>query len=853
MTNSTMRVLAKANKAVARTDTGTGGQTSNKFCPRNSSWSLSAFVRATAFATALCGMSFEPGNAQRVPTTRDILPVLSLPDPRLDDTTAYEGYRTRFYRDSRGNTLQIYLRRNEGRVVNLWADAANESIGFTARDSSGAPAALVFASEIAFTADSGRMRVVNYRLTSQTPRIVLGWFLLGTMRIERDFQYWRKHLDPYTAPAFHVAELDTLVHRVAALPEAERRRELALLHARTVGELRARLEPSLSVVHAGSRDVVRVVQRSFTARNTLAIEIAVDTTRARVRQVGRAVEIASRSNAPIELAVRVATDATPLTPLTRSEIFDRTFLAFADSASRRDPRVERQLRAVELLSSREKLMAGLPNFATYFGRDQMMSALMMQSVWTPAMMEHVIGSVLRKLAPNGEVSHEEALGGQAIREGAAEYVRLLDSARALARTAPRDTTVLMSRARIVLGDIERVRENYHMIDDEFQLPVLVARYLGDRRLTAEAKRGFLNGRENGQTRLALLVKELEVVASRAAPYAERQDATNLVGFAPRDATHWESESWRDSGAGYANGRFAMDINAIWVPMALDAIGEIIDSIHAIGLGMSETALGPAFARFLSDRGSLQAAERAWGGAVRHFIVRLSPAEIEARIGAKLASLPENERRYWQSLLSSSGGARDSISFLALSLDAAGNPIPVMNTDPATALFLADLTGKTLTALSVEPFRNLDPFVRQYPVGLFVEGLGPVVANDAYATPDVWNAFDRDRYHSPRVVWGREVNLITLGLAHQLADAVDARGRPRDPSLAGYVAGLTSALRRIQGAVDASGLRQFELWSYRIDGNRLQPVRYGTSSDVQLWNTTSLAVQFALSRLPRAVR
>jgi hypothetical protein len=848
-----MRVLAKANKAVARTDTGTGGQTSNKFCPRNSSWSLSAFVRATAFATALCGMSFEPGNAQRVPTTRDILPVLSLPDPRLDDTTAYEGYRTRFYRDSRGNTLQIYLRRNEGRVVNLWADAANESIGFTARDSSGAPAALVFASEIAFTADSGRMRVVNYRLTSQTPRIVLGWFLLGTMRIERDFQYWRKHLDPYTAPAFHVAELDTLVHRVAALPEAERRRELALLHARTVGELRARLEPSLSVVHAGSRDVVRVVQRSFTARNTLAIEIAVDTTRARVRQVGRAVEIASRSNAPIELAVRVVTDATPLTPLTRSEIFDRTFLAFADSASRRDPRVERQLRAVELLSSREKLMAGLPNFATYFGRDQMMSALMMQSVWTPAMMEHVIGSVLRKLAPNGEVSHEEALGGQAIREGAAEYVRLLDSARALARTAPRDTTVLMSRARIVLGDIERVRENYHMIDDEFQLPVLVARYLGDRRLTAEAKRGFLNGRENGQTRLALLVKELEVVASRAALYAERQDATNLVGFAPRDATHWESESWRDSGAGYANGRFAMDINAIWVPMALDAIGEIIDSIHAIGLGMSETALGPAFARFLSDRGSLQAAERAWGGAVRHFIVRLSPAEIEARIGAKLASLPENERRYWQSLLSSSGGARDSISFLALSLDAAGNPIPVMNTDPATALFLADLTGKTLTALSVEPFRNLDPFVRQYPVGLFVEGLGPVVANDAYATPDVWNAFDRDRYHSPRVVWGREVNLITLGLAHQLADAVDARGRPRDPSLAGYVAGLTSALRRIQSAVDASGLRQFELWSYRIDGNRLQPVRYGTSSDVQLWNTTSLAVQFALSRLPRAVR
>ena len=44
----------------------------------------------------------------------------------------------------------------------------------------------------------------------------------------------------------------------------------------------------------------------------------------------------------------------------------------------------------------------------------------------------------------------------------------------------------------------------------------------------------------------------------------------------------------------------------------------------------------------------------------------------------------------------------------------------------------------------------------------------------------------------------------------------------------------------------------KLASYRIDGEHLQPTRYGTSSDVQLWNTTSLAVQWALSRLPRGL-
>jgi len=47
------------------------------------------------------------------------------------------------------------------------------------------------------------------------------------------------------------------------------------------------------------------------------------------------------------------------------------------------------VRGVELLSYREKLMAGLPNFATYFGRDMLMTALLMQPVRAPAMSEHV--------------------------------------------------------------------------------------------------------------------------------------------------------------------------------------------------------------------------------------------------------------------------------------------------------------------------------------------------------------------------------------------------------------------------------------------------------------------------------
>ena len=66
-------------------------------------------------------------------------PVLAFPEPGLDDTAAYQGYATGFYRDSRDNSVQVYLEARSGRVVNLWADAANESLGFTARDGQGRP------------------------------------------------------------------------------------------------------------------------------------------------------------------------------------------------------------------------------------------------------------------------------------------------------------------------------------------------------------------------------------------------------------------------------------------------------------------------------------------------------------------------------------------------------------------------------------------------------------------------------------------------------------------------------------------------------------------------------------------
>jgi len=253
------------------------------------------------------------------------------------------------------------------------------------------------------------------------------------------------------------------------------------------------------------------------------------------------------------------------------------------------------------------------------------------------------------------------------------------------------------------------------------------------------------------------------------------------------------------------------VNVVWVPQALRGIVAIDSVLRALGEpGIEHADL-------------IAAGARTWHGASRHFMVTLTPDEVRARVRAKLGSLPAPEQRYWDSVLTRSGVEPDTLRFPAVSLDSAGQPIPVMSTDPGMWLLLE----------RQDPAREaelLKPFLLPYPVGLFIDGVGLAVANDAYASPAVWQLFERDLYHSPRVVWGREVNVLLVALAN--------RDRP-------------SAVDSIRAAVARSGLQYAELWSYKFENGTLRPVRYGSASDVQLWTLTDLAVQYLLNARKQA--
>ncbi|MBC7841742.1 MAG: hypothetical protein H7099_05495 [Gemmatimonadaceae bacterium] len=802
--------------------------------------------------------------AQLAVASQPVMPVLGFPDETLDDTSAYRGYQTRFYRDAARNTLQVYIDRRSARVVHLMADADNASIGFTARDAAGRTASLDWTAAAATIARHTRTRQFSHQLVAHTATVHLGWFLLGSMRVERDFQYFEKAKTSFAAAPYAIPDVDRLLVSLEALPPTVRARHLRRLNAPTMAVLRSRMYPHPTTQRVGTAWVTRVRQVTLDGRDTLTLEVRADARTVDATQSGDSLTLHARSGDVVTFDVQIGTTAKTLTPLTRQQIFTPQFLAFLDStrargaavpasdtAAVRARRMERQVSGVELLVSREKLMAGLPTYATYFGRDMLMTALMMRPIWQHETLEAVIATALRKLGTGGDISHEEALGDQAVRESAAEYADLVARYRERAGAGDRPgADSLLARAETVLRDLRKVRENYHMIDDEYQFAIVVARWITDPSVPANAKRAFLqSAADGGGTRADRLLRELSLVTRLTAPYVASPETVNLIAFTPREPSGWASSSWRDSGAGYANGRYAMDINTIWVPHALESVGQILGAMRELGVPTTEaTRRDSALARYVRDPATLQQAITVWRGATRHFLVTMSPEQVRAATLARLAAMPEDERAWWQSRASTPAALTDTLTFLAVALDATGAPIGVANTDPATQLFLGDAEGSSgppTPENKAAVLRTVRLFSREYPAGLFVDRIGPVVANDAYATPAVWDAFVKDPYHGPRVVWGREANLFLLGVAGHLSRAQGA-GASADTA---YVAELRAALEKIRTAVEQSGFHT-ELWSYGFDRGQLGAMRYGSGADIQLWSTTDLAVQYVLSRTTR---
>jgi len=485
------------------------------------------------------------------------------------------------------------------------------------------------------------------------------------------------------------------------------------------------------------------------------------------------------SNGKIGLKIIAASGEAPLTPLPEAQLLNTS--AEADAAARH---------ALTFLSYQEKFLAGSWRFNTYFGRDTLMSVRLLMRVLTPAAVDAGLGAVLTRLSPQGEVAHEEDIGEFAI----------LDHLRA---GQPRSDAPVF---------------DYKMIDGSFMLAPVAAEWLLSDARNRSRSQAFLartDGRmgETPRTFGADLAVNLRFVLRAAAAFAKDPRGPNLIALKPGLSVG----QWRDSNDGLAGGCFAYDVNAVFVPAALEAAARFFAS------GLLRPYLDGADRDLFSRAGAMATVWRAKAGTL--FDVSIPNAAARRDISGYAAALNISD----DAALRSVGGA--SLRFHALSLSADAHTIPVIHSDEGFELLFGHpapaALGRTVTAL-----------MRPFPAGLLTDA-GVVVANPVFADPLVQSELTRNAYHGS-VVWSWQQAVLAAGLERQL------QRHDLPPSLRKLL--LTAETQLWRAIRHAHAMRNSELWSWSFSGGQFHVAPFGAaaadadeSNAAQLWSTVYLAI------------
>ena len=488
--------------------------------------------------------------------------------------------------------------------------------------------------------------------------------------------------------------------------------------------------------------------------------------------------VAAGRSGSIFLKITAVSGETPLTPLAGRHLLDA--LAEDDVATRN---------VLTFLSYQEKFLAGSWRFNTYFGRDTLMSVRLLMPALTPEAVDAGLGAVLTRLSPPGEVAHEEDIGEFAI----------LDHLRAGTKS---DAPVF----------------DYKMIDGTFMLaPVAAEWLLEDERGRSQAG-GFLARMDDryGETPRAMgadLVSNLKFVLQAATKFADDPRASNLIALKPGSSVG----QWRDSNDGLGGGRFAYDVNAVFVPAALEAAGRFFAS------GLLDSYLGTADRALFSRAEIMARVWRAKAGPLFEVSVPSAAARRDITEYAAALKIPD------QAALNSVGHL--PVRFHALSLTVDAKTIPVVHSDEGFEL----LFGRPTAAALREAVTSV---MRPFPAGLLTP-VGVVVANPVHATPAIRAKLTSSAYHGT-VVWSWQQAVLAAGLQRQL------RRPDLPPSLKEF---LRAAQTQLWGAIrSAHTMRNSELWSWAFAAGHFDIAPFGAnagdadeSNAAQLWSTVYLAI------------
>jgi hypothetical protein len=466
----------------------------------------------------------------------------------------------------------------------------------------------------------------------------------------------------------------------------------------------------------------------------------------------------------IGLKIVALSGEVPMTPLSGADLLNAS--AKPDPAARN---------ALNFLSYQEKFTAGSWRFNTYFGRDTLMSVRLLMPVLTPQAIQAGLGAVLTRLSPQGEVAHEEDIGEFAILDHLASGVK---------SDAP--------------------TFNYNMIDGTFMLAPVTAEWLLNDERGRSLSREFLAHMDSRygeppRTFGADLVSNLRFVLQGAAKFADDPRAQNLISLKPG----FSAGQWRDSNDGLGGGRFPYDVNAVFVPAAIDAAQRFFES------GLLDPYLNTADRGIFSRAASMAKIWRDKAGSL--FDVTVASATAREDITRYAAELQISGDAALRAV------GNSPVRFHALSLGAEllfGNPSPAALRQALAAI------------------------MRPFPAGLLTE-VGVVVANPVYATASIQSQLTSSAYHGT-VIWSWQQAVLAAGLQRQLR-------REDLPSSVKQL--LRRAEMQLWSAIRAAHeLRNSELWSWTFASGRFHIAPFGAkaadadeSNAAQLWSTVFLAI------------
>merc|ERR1712093_15759 len=470
-----------------------------------------------------------------------------------------------------------------------------------------------------------------------------------------------------------------------------------------------------------------------------------------------------------------------------------------------------QTTSLSFLSYTTKLTAGAWRFLTYFGRDSMIAALLLEPVLSTGeggALEAVIAGVLERInMTDGSVCHEETIG---------DYATRLNLQNNITSTAP-------------LCD-------YKMIDTDYFLPVLMEHYFLRNTEGSARTEDFLATLstilpENSNLTYGELAQiSANKVVTSSAPFAASGNQTidNLIRLKPNEIVG----EWRDSTYGIGGGKIPFDVNAALVPAALRSIAKLATA----GILDFNATLIDLYAQVWED------------STLQFFEVSL-PAETARERVEAYASSSETE-----GLPSQSSTIDSDVKYYGLALEGNNNlsNVAVMNTDTCFHLFMLNTTNQSQLTTFINATAN--SIRRRFPAGLLTD-VGMLVANPAYGDNPIYAAnWTTNAYHGT-VVWSWQLAMMAKGLELQLA-------RCSSPSIPEFCTDDTvhnnvkEAYNALWDVIEANSENlSTEVWSWTydagsdkfeyIDLGQLPPpagVSPTESNIVQLWSLTFLAVR-----------